>query len=314
MLQVECSCGRIAEVRHRRNGKKLAFKHCVNGCGGIVSAAKAAEIEARAVEDIGVKGDFFKTTSNVPNENGQSEKLSDFKPEQNDLPENLESASNENESVTPQAPVKTRNALKMAIIITGSVIFGGGLYQLNKLRGQVLNNTSDGAKDRGVLRLEKSEEVSNTILEDSDGDTPSYTVDNSELDGLLNDASTSKADTQQQEKEHTEKSPPISSEEAIKYAVKGLAQLTKIVNDLSGKNIVLGELPTTLFAVLTAPLIQKYKTKIDIDPQNVDLDSWVPELMAVAAVGVVGLPVWLQTKSDDVKGGPKNGDKSKPSA
>ena len=90
MLQTICSCGRIAEVRHRKNGKKLAFIHCTNGCGGIVSAKKAAEIEVSAKTDIGVKGEFFKSDLKNSSENVQSKQGTHFKPDENDLPENLE--------------------------------------------------------------------------------------------------------------------------------------------------------------------------------------------------------------------------------
>ncbi len=137
MLQTICSCGRIAEVRHRKNGKKLAFIHCVNGCGGIVSAKKAAEIEASAKDDIGTKGDFFEKRSENSSENVQSKQGAHFKPEEKDLPENLESnlkneSENSNEDFNDK-PAKARNGLKLLVGFLGCALIGGGAYAASKV-------------------------------------------------------------------------------------------------------------------------------------------------------------------------------------
>jgi hypothetical protein len=135
MKQIICSCGRIAEVRNRKNGQKLAYIHCKGGCGGIVSIAAAAEIEAQASEDIGVKGEFFKSVSNNSSETVQDKQKSDFKPEPNDLPENLESGIKiESEEFDAGSP-KQGGFLKVVFGIFGAAVFGGGIYQLSKLRG-----------------------------------------------------------------------------------------------------------------------------------------------------------------------------------
>jgi hypothetical protein len=175
-----------------------------------------------------------------------------------------------------------------------------------------LENSSENNQSRGVLRLEKSEDVSNMILENSkneDDGVPMYTVDNSELDDILGNATTTQADSEQQEKsdcdspgQQSQKKGAVSIEEALKIAVLGLGQITELASNLTGKEIVIGEMPTTLFAVFTAPLIQKYKPKIDamdVNPKNVDLDSWVPEIMAAVGVGVAAFPVWLQVSSEE---------------
>lgn len=172
-------------------------------------------------------------------------------------------------------------------------------------------------QSRGVLRLEKSEEVSNMILENTETENdgiPIYTVDNSELDDLLGEATTTKEETKQQEKteqtsDSKQKQSKVSAEDAMNIAVTGLGQITKIASDLTGKDIVLGELPTTLFAVLTAPLIQKYKPKMTVDPENVNLDSWMPELMALGGVGVAGVPIWFQVNNEETGEVTTNGDK-----
>lgn len=135
MLQIKCSCGRIAEVRHRKNGKKLAFIHCNNGCGGLVNTVRAAEIEAQASEDIGVKGEFFKPVSSDSSKTVQDKQESDFKPDQNDLPENLESGIKIESDDFEQESPKQSNGLKIIAALLGTALFGGGIYQLSKLKG-----------------------------------------------------------------------------------------------------------------------------------------------------------------------------------
>lgn len=134
MLQVKCSCGRIAEVRHRSNGKKLAYRHC-DECGtDLGNKAKAAVIEATASENIGVKGEFFKSVSNNSSKTAQDKQFKDFKPEQNDLPENLESNIKIDETEIEEIPVKSTNTLKLVVGVMGAAVFGGGLYQLSKIK------------------------------------------------------------------------------------------------------------------------------------------------------------------------------------
>jgi hypothetical protein len=133
MLQIKCSCGRIAEVRHRRNGKKLAYRHC-DECGtDLGNKAKAAVIEAQAKEDIGVKGEFFKSVSNNSSKTVQDKQSKDFKPEQNDLPENLESDIIKNEIENEEIQVKTGNGLKFVVGFFGAALIGGGIYAASKV-------------------------------------------------------------------------------------------------------------------------------------------------------------------------------------
>ena len=65
--------------------------------------------------------------------------------------------------------------------------------------------------------------------------------------------------------------------------------------------------------MLTAPVIMKYESKINIDPNEVDTDSWVPEIMALGGICTARLPIYLQVRSNEPTGG-ENGDKSKHSA
>lgn len=119
MKQVICECGRIAEVRRRKNGKKLRFTNCTE-CGTNLGNTKSAAIlEQTEQDDIGIKGEFFKapdtTGSNLENLDRSPEVSSptlsesnskpkaaqlpattegDWKPAIDELPENLEPATN----------------------------------------------------------------------------------------------------------------------------------------------------------------------------------------------------------------------------
>ena len=172
-----------------------------------------------------------------------------------------------------------------------------------------MENTSENEQARGVLRLEKSEEVSNTILENSSeesGGIPTYTTENAELDELLNEASTTKADAEQQEKAEQMHGEPqntskMTAEKASKIALAGLSQVIGIASDLTGKEIGMPPLAVKLFTMLTAPVIQKHHQKFEVNTDDVDLDSWKPELMALGGVGVAAVPIYLQITNGEVE-------------
>jgi hypothetical protein len=169
---------------------------------------------------------------------------------------------------------------------------------------------SDNEKSRGELKIENNEAIANTILDSqkSDDETPLYNVDNSEFDEFINEAeSKQKQETQGEEEPQSE--PSLSLQDAMQLALVGLEQITKVASDLTGKPIILGDIPKTLFASLTAPLIQKYKPKIALDPENVDLDSWIPEMMAAGGICAAGLPMYWQINAEpENKEQTKNGD------
>lgn len=134
MLQIICGCGRIAEVRHKRTGQKLAYTHCVECGTDLGSIKKAAVVEAAAKENIGVKGEFPKDTS----QNSVSEQKSvieNFKPDSEDLPENLESDIIKTETQNKDKPVKSTGALKLFVGFLFAVAIGGGAYQFTKSKG-----------------------------------------------------------------------------------------------------------------------------------------------------------------------------------
>lgn len=134
MLQHICSCGRIAEVRHRSNGKKLAYSHCDNCGTDLGNTKKAATLESSAVENIGVKGEFSNVTVKTV-QSKQAETSADFKPDNEDLPENLESDIKKEVEQTDEKPVKTAKGLKLLVGVLVAAAFGGGVYQLNKHKG-----------------------------------------------------------------------------------------------------------------------------------------------------------------------------------
>ena len=157
--------------------------------------------------------------------------------------------------------------------------------------------------------MEKSEEVSNTILENSsedNGGIPTYSVENSELDSLIDEATTTKADAEQQEKSeqlHGERqnTSKMTAEKASKIALAGLGQVVAIASDLTGKEIGMPPLAAKLFAMLTAPVIQKHHEKFEVSTDDVDLDSWKPELMALGGVGVAAVPLYLQIANGEIE-------------
>lgn len=124
MLQIKCQCGRIAEVRHRSNGSKLAYTHCNTCGGGPVSKVLAAEVEKLAENDIGIKGEFYAKSA----ESGQSEQeeiAKDFEPE----PEFLDS---DTETKNDKDPAKSSGVLKIVAGLLFAAVLGGGAYQISK--------------------------------------------------------------------------------------------------------------------------------------------------------------------------------------
>lgn len=131
MLQIICGCGRIAEVRHKKTGRKLAYTHCIECGTDLGSIKKAAIVEGKAQHDIGVKGEFSKKTGET-NGSEPLEKSKDFKPDNEDLPENLESDIIKESEQTDDKPVKTAKGLKLLFGVLVAAAFGGGVYQINK--------------------------------------------------------------------------------------------------------------------------------------------------------------------------------------
>lgn len=134
MLQIICSCNRIAEVKHRKNGKKLAYTHCSSCGGGVVSTVKAAEIESQAKYDIGVKGAFLNPASKdvLPKQVGEPK---DFKPEAQLSPEFLEPDIKNEVPENDSPPVNSSGLLKVVFGFLFAAVIGGGVYQVSKGKG-----------------------------------------------------------------------------------------------------------------------------------------------------------------------------------
>jgi len=165
MMQVICECGRIAEVRQRKNGKHLRFTNCTE-CGTKLGNTKsAAFLEQTEKEDIGTKGEFFKapaTTESItetpkpnleiskpdlePDSKPKAAQLpattgDDWKPAIDELPENLEpvasSKPNLENSETDSKPDNTEKSedkpgaglwWRVLVGVAAVGFIGGGVY------------------------------------------------------------------------------------------------------------------------------------------------------------------------------------------
>jgi len=140
MLQALCNCGRIAEVRRRKTGKKLRFINCTNCGTQLGSTAVAAEIEKNERENIGVKGDFAPTSKPNSEEAIKTTVSSgkDWVPDSENEPE-INSEKSEtpikknSQMETEEKPTTTPFIIKCLAVVFTVAAFGGGAYQLNKL-------------------------------------------------------------------------------------------------------------------------------------------------------------------------------------
>ena len=157
-----------------------------------------------------------------------------------------------------------------------------------------------------------SSEIANDNVQNSQTQTQpetSYSAKNAELDELLTDATTTVEETKQQARD-AKSDKGMTSEDAAGVAITGLQGVISLINSNTEHEIAIPEESLMLFAGLTAPLIIKYGAKINLDPNNVDLESWMPEMMAVGGAAVVGYPIYKQMTEKVVD----NGDKSEHSA
>lgn len=129
-----------------------------------------------------------------------------------------------------------------------------------------------------------------------------YVEQNSELDDMLNEATTTQEQRASEEKiEVKSKSQKMTVEQAMDISLKGLVGLTKMAGDYSGKEIEVSQSSAMIFATLTAPLVMKYGARFSFDPNEVDLDSWMPEMMAFGGLAVVGYPMFKQMQAPKIK-------------
>jgi len=124
---------------------------------------------------------------------------------------------------------------------------------------------------------------------------------NSDFDKMVGDAVKTKVETKQEEQAQVNNSPSnltYSPEKAAELALKGLYGALGLTTKFSGVEIQLSQEVQMIFAAMATPLVMKHGKTIEslLNPKNVDLESNVPEYLAVGAVAVVGIPAYLQIK------------------
>ena len=199
----------------------------------------------------------------------------------------------------------------MVVFIKSIRVRGNILETVNK---DVLDKpTGKGETSLNASKYFKKVLLKNSIIPESENDTaPIYSAKNSELDKLLGEETATIADTATQEIEQVKQDKPmISSKKAVELAVAGLQELCNGVAEHSGRQLKFGSTFVKLLSCALAPVIQKYSRHIDVDPDNVDLDSWKPELLALGSLTALGGSTFMQFREpiEHDKGG-KSGDKS----
>jgi hypothetical protein len=175
------------------------------------------------------------------------------------------------------------------------------------------------AVNRGIERLEQSESFANDLekpVQNYESDIAletSYQANNPELDALLVEETTTKAEEKAQETEQGQEQKAkamIDSAQAAGIAVAGMNELVKGIGEATGRQIVFGNMFMQVVSCALAPVIQKYSRYIDVDPDGVDLDSWKPELYALGSLSLIGGSIgWQCRKPLEVDKGAENGDK-----
>lgn len=120
---------------------------------------------------------------------------------------------------------------------------------------------------------------------------------NPELEALLEEARKTKA----QEQEEERAADIMTDEKAAEIASAGLMGLVGLVNEFGGLKIVIPEKTAVIAMSLFCPLVKKYGAKIKFNPQGVDLDGWMPELLALGGAGVLGFTINKQLNEKPVK-------------
>lgn len=146
---------------------------------------------------------------------------------------------------------------------------------------------------KNEIKPETGEEPQNSGLDENAG-----------LDSFVEDEIKTKAETISEETEikHALAKPVLSEEQAAEMALKGLNSILSLSSQMAGKPIDLVDEGKMIFAAVTTPLFMKYGDKIQkamSSPSNVDLDSYMPEVLGIAAVIGVSIPIYLQVKAVD---------------
>jgi len=122
---------------------------------------------------------------------------------------------------------------------------------------------------------------------------------NKDFENMVDDAVKTKPEKELEQKQVEKKEDkPYSPEEAAGVALTALNGVMGIVGKFTTAPLVVAQETQMVFAAMTTPLVMKYGKTIKglMNPENVDLTSNVPEYLAIAALGVVAVPSYLQVK------------------
>ncbi len=130
MLQAICNCGRIAEVRHQKNGSNLAYTYCKVCKTGARSLANSELVKAAAQEDIGEFGEFpNKTTPDA-----KSNATGDWVPDSETTPEALEENSENSENETERKTSKGKGFF--GFVLGGLAVCGLSVFGYNVVKNK----------------------------------------------------------------------------------------------------------------------------------------------------------------------------------
>jgi hypothetical protein len=121
---------------------------------------------------------------------------------------------------------------------------------------------------------------------------------NKDFDNMVEDATKTIEQTATDKRELKEEKP-YTPEIAAGVALTGLSGVMKLVSKFTGTPLIVDRDTQMVFAAMCTPLVLKYGKTIKslLNPENVDLNSNVPEYLALAAFGVVAVPSYLQVKA-----------------
>lgn len=122
---------------------------------------------------------------------------------------------------------------------------------------------------------------------------------NQDFDNMVDEAVKTIPEKELEQKQVEKKEEkPYTPEQAAGVALTALNGAMGLVAKFTTAPIVVGQETQMVFAAMTTPLVMKYGKTIKglLNPENVDLNSNIPEYLALAAVGVVAVPSYLQIK------------------
>jgi|GEM_PF-3792836 len=151
---------------------------------------------------------------------------------------------------------------------------------------------------------ESGPEVSkNTVKPDSEN-----SESNPEFEGLLLEATKTKEQERLGEKTENSTGNVMSDQKAAEIVAGGLGGLVTLANQFGGFALEIPEQTGQLLVSLFCPVVKKYGNKFKVDPSGVDLNGWIPEVMAIGGSALLGITVVPQLKQKPVKEVATNGD------